>query len=158
MRTRSGWLAVILCLATSTAATAQTVPIFPTPDSVIRKMWRVGMEQSKVETLAQVLIDSIGPRLSGSPGYLSAVDWLERTYKSFGVDVRRHQYGTWRSWQQGVTSAELIAPRHQNLEVELLAWSPGTPRGRPVEGEVVAIPALADTAAASAWMRTLRGT
>lgn len=154
---RNRWLAAAVCLASSSTGTAQTVPIFPTGDSVIRRMWRVGMEQSKVETLAQVLMDSIGPRLSGTPGYTAAGDWLERTYRGWGIDVRRHQYGTWRGWQQGVTSAELISPRHQNLEVELLAWSPGTPRGRPVDGDVVAIPALSDTAAASAWFRTVRG-
>ena len=160
MRIRKSWLAIVLCLAfpaTGTAQAAPPGPVFPTADSVIRKMWRVGIEQSKVETLAQVLMDSIGPRLSGSPGYLSAVEWLERTYEGFGIPVRRHQYGTWRSWQQGVTSAEMIAPRHQNLEVELLAWSPGTPKARPVEGDVVAIPALQDAAAASAWLRTVRG-
>jgi carboxypeptidase Q len=162
MHTRSLHLAFSLGLAFTTPAFAQSPAAAPSStfassDSVIRRMWRVGMQESKVETLAQVLIDSIGPRLSGTPGFRSAVEWLERTYQGFGIPVRRHQYGTWRGWQQGATSAELIAPRHQNLEVELLAWSPGTPRSQPVEGDVVAIPALADTAAASAWIRTVRG-
>jgi hypothetical protein len=51
---------------------------------------------------------------------------------------------------------EMIAPRVQNLEVELLAWSPGT-GGRPVEGEVVVVPELADAAAARRWLGTVRG-
>ena len=51
-----------LALAPATAG-AQT---FRTADSVVRRMWQVGMEQSQAERLAQVLIDSIGPRLSGS--------------------------------------------------------------------------------------------
>jgi hypothetical protein len=119
-------------------------------------MWQVGMEQSRTEQLAQVLMDSIGPRLSGTTGYQSAVDWLVRTYESFGITARREQYGTWRGWQQGVTQMELIAPRHQNLEVELLAWSPGTGR-RAVEGDVAVIPPLADTAAARQWLATVRG-
>ena len=165
MSIRSLALTAPLCLSLVVTAQAQTQPptppapqpVFTTNDSVIRRMWRVGMEQSRVETLAQVLMDSIGPRLSGTPGFQSAVEWLERTYQGFGIPVRRHEYGKWRGWQQGVTSAELTAPRHQNLEVELLAWSPGTPRARPVEGDVVVIPALSDTAAASAWLRTVRG-
>jgi carboxypeptidase Q len=136
-----------------TLAAAQT---FRSADSVIRKMWQIGMTQSQTERLAQVLIDSIGPRLSGTPGYAAAGQWLERTYGEFGIPVRRHQYGTWRGWRQGTVHMQMIAPRHQNLEVELLAWSPGT-NGRTLESDVVAIPELADSAAVRQWLTTLRG-
>ena len=129
---------------------------FRSADPVIQRMWKVGMEESQTERLAQVLVDSIGPRLSGSPGYRSAVDWLDRVYKGWGVPVRAERYGTWRGWQQGTVHMQLIAPRMQNLEVELLAWSPGT-GNRPVEGAVVAIPELADPAAAQQWLTTVRG-
>ena len=120
-------------------------------------MWQVGIEQSQTEKLAQVLIDSIGPRLSGTAGYQSAVDWLERTYKGWGIAARPERYGTWRGWRQGTVHMQMIAPRVQNLDVELLAWSPSTPRGAPVEGEVVVIPELADSTAAKQWLATLRG-
>jgi carboxypeptidase Q len=135
------------------AAPAQS---FRSADSVIRRMWTLGMEESQVERLAQVLIDSIGPRLSGTAGFNSAGDWLERTYQAWGVTARRERYGTWRGWRMGATHADLIAPRAQGLEVELLAWSPGT-GGRTIEGDVVAIPDLADAAAATQWIRGLRG-
>ena len=136
------------------AAGAQTLR---SADSVIRKMWQVGIEQSQTEKLAQVLADSIGPRLSGTPGFQSAVDWIERTYNGWGVPARREKYGTWRGWRMGTVHMEMIAPRVQNLEVELLAWSPSTPKGGPVEGDVVVIPELADSAAARQWLGTLRG-
>src|SRR5215207_1054999 len=97
-------------------AGAQT---FRSADSVIRKMWQVGIEQSQTEKLAQVLADSIGPRLSGSPGFQAAVDWLERTYNGWAVPVHREKYGTWRGWRMGTVHMEMIAPRVQNLEVEL---------------------------------------
>lgn len=139
-----------LSVSTSSAQT------FRTDDPVIRRMWQVGMQQSQTEALAQVLIDSIGPRLSGTPGFQSSVEWLERVYKAWGVTVRRERYGTWRGWQQGTVHMQMIAPRVQNLEVELLAWSPGT-GGRPVEGDVVVIPQLADAAAARRWLGTVRG-
>ncbi|MGI9076569.1 MAG: hypothetical protein ACR2G6_04440, partial [Gemmatimonadaceae bacterium] len=145
-------LAASLAMLPATAG-AQT---FRSADSVIRRMWQVGMEQSQTEKLAQVLVDSIGPRLSGSTGYQSAVYWLERTYKGWGVTVRSERYGTWRGWRQGTVHMQLIAPRLQNLEVELLAWSPGT-GNRPVEGNVVVIPQLADSVAARQWLTTVRG-
>jgi len=41
---------------------------FRSDDPVIRAMWQEGMEQSQTEPLAQMLMDYIGPRLSGTPG------------------------------------------------------------------------------------------
>ena len=154
MRQRNCRLVALVALTFPATLAAQT---FRSADTVIRKMWQVGMEQSQTEKLAQVLIDSIGPRLSGSPGFASAVDWLEKTYTGFGIPVRREQYGTWRGWRMGTVHMEMIAPRVQNLEVELLAWSPPTPKNGPVEGDVVTIPDLADSSAARQWLGTLRG-
>lgn len=130
---------------------------FRSADPVIKKMWQAGMVDSHLEKMGQVLIDSIGPRLSGTPGYTSAVTWLEQTYKGFGIPVRRENYGTWRGWQQGTVHMELIAPRVQNLEVELLAWSPPTPGGKPVDADVVVVPELADADAATKWLQTVKG-
>ena len=130
---------------------------FRSADPVIRKMWQVGMKESQLERLGQVLVDSIGPRLSGSPGYANAVAWLQRTYTGFGIPVRQERYGTWRGWQQGAVHMQLIAPRVQNLDVELLAWSPPTAGGKAVDADVVVIPALADAAAATEWLKTIKG-
>ena len=135
-------------------ASAQT---FRTADTVIRRMWQLGMEQSQTERLAQTLMDSIGPRLSGTAGFQSAGEWLERMYASWGVTARREQYGTWRGWRGGHTHLALTAPRVQSLDVKLLSWSAGTARGGPVEGDVVAIPDLADAAAATSWLASVRG-
>ena len=61
----------LLIFAATTSASAQT---FPTNDPVIRNMWDQGMGSgSQVEHLAQVLTDSIGPRLIASPGYYAAI-------------------------------------------------------------------------------------
>jgi carboxypeptidase Q len=147
-------LTLAAAIAYPAAASAQT---FRSADSVIRRMWRAGMEQSQVERLGQVLIDSIGPRLSGSPGFASAVTWLERTYQALGISAKRERYGTWRGWQQGTVHMQMTAPRTQNLDVELLAWSPGTPAGKPVEGDVVVVPELADAAAAASWLQSVKG-
>ncbi|HYJ80317.1 MAG TPA: M28 family peptidase, partial [Longimicrobiaceae bacterium] len=133
-------------------ASAQT---FRSADSVIRRMWQIGMEQSQTESLAQVLIDSIGPRLSGTAGFTSAVDWLERTYKGWGVTVRRERYGTWRGWRRGHTHVDLMEPRVRSLEGTMLAWSPGT--NGPVTAGVVILPDLADSTAFRAWLPSASG-
>ncbi len=134
------------------AAPAQT---FRSDDPVLQRMWVEGMEHSQTERLAQVLMDSIGPRLSGSPGFHAAVDWLVGTYEAWGVAVRREQYGTWRGWRQGTLHVDLLAPRVQTLEAKLLAWSPGTDGA--IEGDVMEIPVFDTEAEVSTWLRGIRG-
>lgn len=134
-------------------AAAQT---FRTDDPVIRRMWEEGMQRSQAEVLAQALLDSIGPRLSGTPGFEAAVNWLLEIYRRFGIEARKEQYGTWRGWRMGAVHVDLVAPRVQTLEAKLLAWSPGT-GGSEIEGEVVAIPELASPAEASRWLSEVRG-
>ena len=147
---------LVLAAALVLVPTAVPAQTFRSADTVIKRMWQLGMEQSQAERLSQVLIDSIGPRLSGTQGFQSAVEWLERTYQGLGIPARRERYGTWRGWRMGPIQLQMTAPRAQTLEVEMLAWSPGT-NGRPVDGDVVAIPDLADDAAATQWIGTLRG-
>ncbi|HEX6314481.1 MAG TPA: hypothetical protein VFZ73_06455, partial [Gemmatimonadaceae bacterium] len=39
---------------------------FTTPDPVVRAIWNEGMDRSHLPQLAQALLDSIGPRLTGT--------------------------------------------------------------------------------------------
>ncbi len=142
----------LLLVAAATHSLAQT---FTTDDPVIRSMWEVGMENSQTETLAQILMDSIGPRLAGSPELTAAVDWLVRVYDGWGVTVRKEEYGTWTAWRQGYLHVDLVAPRTQTLEAEILAWSPGT--AGPVQGEVVVPPPGLSQETVSEWLETLEG-
>lgn len=149
----TAFTAAALTLGLAPCVSAQT---FRTQDSVIRRLWALGMDSSQVERLAQVLDDSIGARLSGTSGFQSAVDWLTGVYKSWGVTSRQEQYGTTRGWRMGPVSMSLMAPHVQTLDVHLLAWSPGT-GNRPVEGEAVTLPALGDSSEAAGWLGTVKG-
>ncbi len=145
--------ALAVCLFAPLSATAQT---FPTDDAVIRRMWQEGMEGgSQAYRLAQVLMDSIGPRLTGSPGFNAAIDWTLKMYEGWGIPARREQYGTWRAWRREYTHVDLLAPRQRTLVGTMLAWSPGT--SGPVEGDVLVIPDPVDEAAFAAWLPQVRG-
>ncbi len=146
---------ICMLVFASGIATEGIAQTFRTDDTLIRQMWVEGMERSQTRRLAQVLTDSIGPRLSGTPNFDAAVEWLLGTYAGWGIEARREQYGTWRGWQQGVLHIDLLAPRVQTLEAKLLAWSPGT--GGQVEGEVVAIPEFTSPAEAQSWLPSARG-
>ncbi len=149
-----GTAALLLCTAlTPTPATAQT---FPTDDPMIQAMWEEGMgEGSQVFELSQALLDSIGPRLMGTPAYARSADWLIANYERWGIAAERQEYGTWTGWNRGITHIDLLAPRVRSLEGMILAWSPGT--DGPVEGEVVALPAVSSADEYAAWLSTVEG-
>lgn len=138
----------------ATVPSVSNAQTFATEDPVLQRIWRLGMDSSHVYRLAQTLTDSIGPRLTGSPGQKAAHDWAVAQYRNWGVTARSEQYGTWRGWRRGVTHVDLIAPRVRTLEATLLAWSAGT-RGA-VEGPVIVLPELTDSASLAAWLPQAR--
>ena len=128
---------------------------FPTDNETIKMMWEEGIENSQTEELAHILMDQIGPRLAGSANLAEAQEWLLETYASWDVPARKEEYGVWNGWRQGILHVDMIEPRIQSLEAELLAWSPGT--DGPVEAEVVMPPEGMDEEAAEQWLSTVRG-
>lgn len=148
------------------AAAAATLPAraqqfgpqtgFTVENPVLRRIWTLGMDSSLAARYGQVLLDSLGPRLTGTPGMEAAQRWLVSQYRELGIDARQEPYGTWRGWRRGRTHLDLIQPRVRSLEATMLAWSPGTPQGRPVRGEVVALPD-ADSAGFAQWLGGVRG-
>lgn len=130
-------------------------PSFPTNDPVIRRIWELGMEQSHVERIAQTLLDSVGPRLTASPGIDAAHDWTVKMYASWGIPARNERYGTYLGWRRGITHVDLIRPRVRTLEATMLAWSAGT--NGAVEGDVVAFPDFNAPADFDAWLPQVRG-
>jgi carboxypeptidase Q len=141
---------------TSAAPLAAQTTQFPTDDPNIQRIWRLGMDSSHVEKLAQTLFDSIGPRLTGSPGLLAASNWVIGQYKSWGIEARREQYGTWRGWRRGTSNIALVAPRVRSLEGTMLAWSPGT-NGTPVTAEAIVLPKFKDSTEFVKWLPKAKG-
>lgn len=130
---------------------------FAADDPVLRRLWTLGMDSSQAYPLMQALLDSIGPRLTGTPNQAAANEWIIGKYRSWGIDARAEQYGTWLGWRRGITHVDLVQPRVRSLEAMMLAWSPGTPRGAPVEAGVVVLPDVRTSADFEAWLPQVRG-
>jgi hypothetical protein len=116
------------------------------------------MEHSRTEVLAQVLLDSIGPRWAGTPNLTAAQDWLLQVYAGWGVPAHKEQYGSELGWEQGIVHVDLITPRVQSLEAKLWVYSPST--GGPIEGDVLALPLVAPMdpdVDASQWLPLVEG-
>src|SRR6266498_3291353 len=102
--------AILLCAASFTTAAAQGPPQpsgFIVENPVLRRIWAIGMDNSQLPRLAQVLFDSLGPRLTASPGMEAAQGWLGATEASWGVGARKEQYGPWRGWRRGKSHIDL---------------------------------------------------
>src|SRR5688572_11358974 len=75
---------------------ATPVPLAPGPtDPNLLRMARIGLDSSMLQRNAQVLFDSIGPRLGGTQGQRSAVEWAVKTLNSWGIEAKQERYGTW---------------------------------------------------------------
>ena len=127
-----------------------------TDDAVLRAIWGEATTNSQLEALAQALLDSIGPRLTASPGMERAQDWAVRLLESWGVDSRLERYGTWEGWERGPSHVDLVQPRVRSLEGRILAWSPGT-SGRPVEAGVTYLPEIDSREDWESFLGTVRG-
>ncbi len=137
---------------TSSSAAAQS---FPSEDPVIRALWEEGVDRSQIYELGQVMMDSIGPRLTGSPAMAGANDWSVAKFTEWGIEAEKEQYGTWRSWERGISHIDLVSPRVRSLEGMAAAWSPAT--DGPVEADVVILADVDGPAAFQAWLPQVRG-
>jgi len=154
-------LIMVLSLLFAAQASAQRFgaqpsgPDFPSTDPVLKAIWEEGMENSQIYDLSQYLSDVIGPRLTGAPGHKEAVDWAVEQLKGWGAEAQAEQYGTWRSWERGVSHIDLIEPRVRSLEGAMLGWSAST--NGPKEGGVVLLPEVDGEAAFRAWLPKAKG-
>lgn len=157
---RHPFIAALAALALAAPAAAQNFPQprgFTVENPVLRRIWAMGMDSSMLETYAQVLFDSIGPRLVGTPQMDAAQDYMVRTYAALGITARKERYGTWRGWRRGRSRIDLVQPRLRSLEGTMLGYSPGTPNGRPVRAPVIVLPDLADSNAFVQWLPQAAG-
>ena len=103
-----------------------------------------------------MLFDSIGPRLTGTPQGTQASDWVMKMYRSWGIDAKREQYGTWRGWRRGYSHIDLVKPRVRSLEATMLGYSPGT-AGKDVIGTTIILPMVKDSDEFVQWLPNVKG-
>jgi carboxypeptidase Q len=153
MKTSTLVLLALLAAPWTTQAAAQTAPA---ANPVIQRIWELGMENSRTEELAQALLDSVGPRLSGTPDQKRGNDWLVHMYTSWGIRAYNEQVGTWRGWRRGISNIDMLEPRIRSLEGTMLGFSPGT-GGEAVVANTIILPRFADSTAFVQWLPNVRG-
>jgi len=111
------------------------------PDlTVVSRIKTEAYDNSRVMDTLGYLTDVYGPRLTASPEFREAADWVIKRLQGYGVEnARLEKWGPFgRSWSLKQYALEMIEPRYALLDAAPLAWSDST--RAPVAGEIVLAP------------------
>jgi carboxypeptidase Q len=112
--------------------------------NAIHKIREEALQNSKVMDHVFQLTDVYGPRLTNSPGFFAAADWIVKQLKDWGIEGHQEKWGPFgRGWTFTHFSANLIEPQYAPLIGFPLAWSPGT--NGTVTGEAMVANIAAET-------------
>lgn len=108
--------------------------------SVVYKIRQEGQRNSDIETLAYIMTDLAGPRLTGSPGIDRANEIARAKLADYGLsNVRIEVAGSFTrgGWDYSKAYAAMTAPYYSNFSVTPVAWTAGT-EGL-IRGEVILV-------------------
>ncbi len=122
----------------------------------INRIKTEAFENSNVMDHAFYLTDVYGPRLTNTPEYKTAAEWVAKRLNEYGIsNVALEKWGPYgRGWSYSKFSANMLEPRYAPLIGFPLAWSKGT--DGPVSGEPVLAPIKTEADFAK-WRGKLRG-
>jgi Zn-dependent M28 family amino/carboxypeptidase len=134
--------------ATATAAPTGT-PTAAAPAGIPERLLQSTRGDGQALARLAELTDTIGPRLTGSPGATAAVAWALRAFQADGLTAWTEAV-TVPAWRRGEERAVLLAGgpvlQPQPLAVTALGNSPATPAGG-LDAEVIEVRSLAEVAA-----------
>lgn len=83
---------------------------------------------SQLAMIAHNLTDVCGPRLTNSPGYNRALDWVTKTLTSWGVqNAKREAWGEFgKGWSTEGSYMAMKAPYYESIIAYPVAWTKGT--------------------------------
>ena len=95
---------------------------------VVQKIKKEAMQNSEVMEVTEYICDVYGPRLTASPQYLKAANWVVEKMKKWGIEESYiDSWGTFgRGWQVEKVSAEMIEPTYMPLIVYPKSWTGST--------------------------------
>src|SRR5688500_4337368 len=94
---------------------------------VVHRIRQEALQNSRVMEHAFYLTDVSGPRVTNSPGYFKAANWVVGQMKGWGIDAKLESWGPFgRGWEFTHFSAHMIEPASATLIGVPLAWTPGT--------------------------------
>jgi len=121
------FLALIPCFVLAGSAKAQPVPRSAADDEIARIVGYSFTRGGGIDFL-ETLTDSIGGRITGSPGSRQAAELILRTLKTAGFDdAHFEEYDLDSSWEHHSITGEVISPVSRPILIGTYGWVPGTP-------------------------------
>src|SRR5215813_1579463 len=117
------------------AAQAQGQSLTQTEDEIARIIGYSYLRGGGIDFLEK-LTDTIGGRITGTPGSRQAAELILKALKDAGFDSAHfEEYDLDSSWQHHSISGEVVSPIHRPILIGTYGWVPGTPG--PVEVPVI---------------------
>lgn len=111
--------------------------------SAVERIRREALQNSQVMEHAFFLSDVYGSRLTGSPGFQAAGNWVVKRFQDFGLEnVRKEQIGWGRSWSYKKFSIHMLEPQPAALVGSPGPWSSSV--DDQAHGEPILAPAPTD--------------
>ncbi|MBZ6377231.1 peptidase M28 [Pacificimonas flava] len=108
-------------------------------DGRIDEIVAEGTSQSEVMLLAHELMDGIGGRLTNSPALHRAQGWAADKFAGWGLtNIHTEPFLFGPGWSFDNAYAQMIEPRHVDMTMIPVAWTPGT--AEPIRAEIVVAP------------------
>jgi len=140
----------LLCLVSLVALAQEKVDL-----ATLHKIKEEAFQHSQVmETMFQ-LTDVHGPRLTNSPAYFGAADWVVKQMTDWGMKAHTEKWPFGRGWEMTHFSGHMIEPQYAPLIGYPQAWTAGT--NGIVSGEPMLIEAIANDADIEKYKGKLKG-
>ena len=140
---RSQRLAAVLGLSALAGGPAAAQDLLtPAMRAEMERLVGAAMTSSRAPEILRGLTDSVGPRLSGSPGDRAAVAWGVATLRALGFSNVRAEKVLVPVWRRISESASMTVPASQAFAVAALGGSVSTP-DEGITAEVVEADSLA---------------
>jgi hypothetical protein len=144
----------LLCVV-SVAALAQEKPQEKLDLATLHKIKDEAFQRSQVMEPMFQLTDVHGPRLTNSPAYFGAADWVVKQMTDWGMKAHQEKWPFGRGWEYTKFSAHLIEPQYAPLIGFPQAWTAGT--NGTVSGEPMLIEQLASDADLEKYRGKIKG-
>jgi len=142
---------LLLSFVTAIAMAQETVDM-----AMMQKIRDEEKNNSQIAMIAHQLTDVCGPRLTNSPGYNRALDWVTETCKKWGLqNAGREAWGQFgKGWSNEQNTLALKLPYYENIIAYPVPWCKSTVKT--VKAELVMVDAF-DSATIDKAGATLKG-
>jgi carboxypeptidase Q len=104
--------------------------------NIVHQIKAEAFNNSQVMDTMFYLCDVNGPRITGSPGYKKAADYIKKRLTEHGIgDVKFEEFEFGRGWSHSKYAGHMVEPAYMEVIGFPMAWTPGT--NGPQRGEAV---------------------